>query len=234
MRAVLLSINTMNTVTRSIGTICFVLTILLAEGWTPVQPSANKIIEIGRFSKMDVDEWLEKSFAGNTQYTIRKLQNVYVLQATAKMSASAYYKRVEVNLQETPFLNWSWLIEFALPALNEQSKQGDDYAARIYVVIKTGLAPWNTRALNYVWSSNDTPAQSWPNAFTNKAIMIPLRARKDSTGEWKMEKVNVQEDIKKYLGANINKIDGIAIMSDTDNSGNTAIAHYGDIFFSNY
>lgn len=122
----MLSINTMNTVTRSIGTICLVLTILLVEGWTKVQPSTNKIVEIGRFSKMDVNEWQEKSFAGNTQYKIQKLQNNYVLQATAKMSASAYYKRVKVNLQETPFLNWSWLIESALPELNEQSKQGDD------------------------------------------------------------------------------------------------------------
>lgn len=220
--------------TRGFSCLLLALFILPGPGWTQDQAGANKIIDIARFSQMDINNWREKSFAGNTQYKIRKLQNAYVLQATADMSASAFYKRVKVNLQETPFLNWSWLIESALPALNEQSKQGDDYAARIYVVIKTGLAPWNTRALNYVWSSNDTPAQSWPNAFTNKAIMIPLRARKDATGEWKMEKVNVQEDIRKYLGANIKNIDGVAIMSDTDNSGNIAIAHYGDIFFSNY
>lgn len=232
MRTAIQSINTMHIYFRYICVALLLLAVLLTKGWTIGKPLGDKVIAVSFFSEMDVSDWREKTFSGNTQYEIIKSQDKYVLQATANMSASALYKPINVNLRETPYLNWSWAIKSALPVLNEQSKQGDDYAARIYVLIKTGLAPWKTRALNYVWSSNPMPSQAWPNAFTDKAIMIPLRAGKDSTGEWKMEKVNVRDDIKNYLGANVEKINGVAIMTDTDNSGNTAVALYGDLFFS--
>ncbi len=199
------------------------------------QPLASRqTIEVGRFSSMQINDWREKSFFGNTQYKFIKVKNRYVLQATAQKSASALYKPVDINLQNTPYLNWSWSIISALPSLNEQSKPGDDYAARIYVVVKTGLAPWDKRALNYVWSSNEAPLESWPNVFTDKAVMIPLRAGKDSAGVWQMEKVNVLEDIKKYLRLDVRKIEGIAIMTDTDNSGSFSVAHYGDLYFSSH
>ena len=181
---------------------------------------------------MEIHDWKEKSFRGNTQYSIKQNGSRYVLEATAKMSASALFKRISVNIQDTPFLNWAWQIKSALPPLNEQTKNGDDYSARIYVVVKTGIAPWSTFALNYVWSSNETPSDSWPNAFTRNAIMIPLRNRNDATDVWQTEKINVRADIKKYLGKEIDRITGIAIMTDTDNSGGLATAHYGDIFFS--
>lgn len=197
------------------------------------QPLANQqTVHVGLFSSMQLNEWREKSFFGNTQYKFTKTQNKYVLQATANNSASALYKSIDINLRETPYLNWSWAIISSLPELNEQTKRGDDYAARIYVVVKTGIAPWKVRALNYVWSSNKMPLESWPNVFTNKAVMIPLRAAKDLAGVWQMEKVNVLKDIKKYLRLNVEKIEAVAIMTDTDNSGNFSVAHYGDLFFS--
>ena len=207
---------------------------LCSKGWTMDQPLLNKTIEVGRFSAMQINDWQEKSFSGHTHYKITKSQDKYVLQASANKSASALYKPVEINLHKTPYLNWSWAIISALPELNEQTKPGDDYAARIYVVVKTGSTPWKKRALNYVWSSNNAPPESWPNAFTDKAVMIPLRAAKDLAGVWQMEKVNVLNDIKKYLRINAEKIEAIAIMTDTDNSGSFSVTHYGDLYFSSH
>ena len=222
----------MNTLLSRTTTSLLIIGALIVTGWAMANPILKNVVEIGRFSHMDIQAWDEKSFKGNTQYSFHRTPHNFVLQAQAQASASALFKRIKIDLQTTPYLNWSWLIQSGLPALNEQSKDGDDYAARVYVVIKTGLAPWNARALNYVWSSDTSPPETWPNAFTEKAIMIPLRTKKDAIGAWKMEKVNVQEDIKKYLDIDAKHINGVALMTDTDNSENFAVAYYGDIYFS--
>ena len=194
-------------------------------------PNKSESVSVGLFSNMDTSGWKEKSFNGNTQYQIISEQGKTSLRAVADMSASAFYKKIKVDLNTTPYLNWSWRVDKSLNELNEQTKQGDDYAARIYVIVKLGLAPWNTKALNYVWSSSKGD-QTWPNAYTEKAIMIPMRSRHDSNSQWYMEKVNVMEDFKQYFGIDVDKIDGIAIMTDTDDSELSAIAQYGDIFFT--
>ncbi len=188
-------------------------------------------LKIGFFSEMDLAGWKEKSFNGNTEYKIRSVDGYKFLQASADMSASALYKRVKIDLNKTPILNWSWMINERLPVLTEEVKNGDDYSARVYVIVKRGLAPWKSNALNYVWSSR-TSKNAWPNAFTSKAIMIPLRYQKDFENEWHSEKVNVKEDFKKYFGLDVDHIDGVAIMTDTDNSRLSASASYGDIDFS--
>lgn len=193
--------------------------------------ATNESVSVGEFSVMDLTGWKEKSFNGNTKYQIIDKQDEVYLQASADMSASAYYKKIKVDLTKTPYLNWSWRIDKSLTELNEQTKQGDDYAARIYVIVKLGLAPWKTKALNYVWSSSDGE-RSWPNAYTDKAIMVPMRSRNDNNGQWQMERVNVKKDFMRYFGIEIDKIDGVAIMTDTDDSKLSAVARYGDIFFT--
>ncbi len=188
-------------------------------------------IAVGDFSRMDLSGWDEKSFSGTTDYKIASEEGQKHLQANANAAASALFKKIKVDLNETPYLNWSWRVDKSLTPINEQTKQGDDYAARIYVIVKRGLMPWKTNALNYVWSSNVQPPVSWPNAYTEKAVMIPLRNQNDSDS-WKVEKVNVKQDFKKYFGLDIDRIDGVAIMTDTDNSQSQAIASYGDIYFT--
>jgi hypothetical protein len=194
--------------------------------------SQENIINVGEFSSMNISGWHQKSFSGETLYEIESQYGLKYLYASADKSASALYKKVNIDLEKTPYLNWSWRVDKPLPELNEQTKSGDDYSARIYVIVKRGFAPWKTNALNYVWSSNKAPKQSWPNAFTDKAIMIPLRTSLDANQEWMSEKTNVKEDFKQYFGVEIEAIDGIAIMVDADNSGLQAAASYGDIFFS--
>ena len=208
-----------------------VATLLLATVLLPVV-SKLSIIYVGVFSKSDLSGWSQKSFSEETLYEIESQEGLHYLSANSEMSASAFYKKVKVNLSDTPYLNWSWRVDKPLDQLDEKTKVGDDYAARIYVIVKRGIAPWRTNALNYVWSSNTVIDEAWPNPFTAKAMMIPLRTRAETGAQWRNEKVNVKKDFKKYFGLEIDEIDGIAIMTDTDNSGSRITAAYGDLYFS--
>ena len=194
--------------------------------------SNTNTFEVARFSAMDLDAWERKIFENETNYSLVEENQTYYLQAHSTQSASALYKKLKVDLHNTPYLNWSWRIDQGLPPLNEKEKNGDDYAARIYIVFKTGFTPLSVRALNYVWSSNNLQDSSWPNAFTKKSIMIPLRTQQDGLHVWQHEKVNIKEDLLKHFESMPKHIEGIAIMTDTDNSGNSASASYGDIYFS--
>lgn len=189
-------------------------------------------IHIGRFSNHDLSGWKEKSFVGNTQYSLSQEDNKAVLKAHTAGTASGMFHEIDIDLNKTPYLNWSWKIDNTYQGNNERSKDGDDYPARIYVVVSGGLFFWNTRAINYVWSSNQTTGTSWNNAYTNNAKMIAVRSGNGQTGCWLTEKRNVREDLKQLFGEDISKIHGVAIMSDSDDHGQSATAYYGDIFFS--
>ena len=190
-------------------------------------------IAISNFASDGIKGWEEKSFVGQTDYSVVEKAGEQVLYANAKASASVLYFEKEISLKATPFLNWSWQVENTYGAIDEQTKAGDDYPARIYVVAKTGLFPWNTLALNYVWSSNAAKGQHWPNAFTEKAHMITLQSGDGQKQQWVSEKINVLADFKTYFNADIETINGIAIMTDSDNTGKEAAAFYKKIFFSN-
>lgn len=119
-----------------------------------------------------------------------------------------------------------------LHGVSERDKAGDDYAARIYVVAKGGLAFWKTRALSYVWASREPEGSMWANAFTANAQMIAVRSGSAELGELILEKRNVREDWMRAFGEDIDTIDAVAIMTDTDNSGQRARAWYGQPWFS--
>lgn len=190
-------------------------------------------VPVGEFSKGQLTGWERKAFSGTTQYQLVKEGNNTILKATSNSSASGLGRKMRIDLTKTPVLNWSWRVDNKLEGLDEQSKQGDDYAARIYVVLDGGLLVWNTKALNYVWSGNQPRGTTWGNAFVpNNARMLAVRGQQDSVGGWVREKRNVRADFKRIYGQDITHIDGVALMTDTDNSKRQASAGYGDIFFS--
>ena len=181
----------------------------------------------------DINAWQEKQFEGKTDYQPVVIDGIAALKAHSKSSASGLYREQRIDLYQTPFLNWRWRVERALPRLDEQTKRGDDYSARVYVVIDGGLRFWKTRALNYVWSSSMAPETTWDNAFAGPNVrMMALRNNSNPTAEWLTEKRNILADLKRQFGAEIRYIDAIAIMTDSDNSMGEAIAYYGNIFFS--
>jgi hypothetical protein len=197
-----------------------------------IAQGADKI-SIGDFSSGTLRDWEGQSFKGRTHYRLVEQAGVKVLKADSSASASGLFRKQRIDLTQTPFLNWRWRIENRLGKLNEQSKSGDDYAARVYVVIDGGLAFWRKKALNYVWASTSPKGSIWPNAFAGEHVMmIALRSFGDDTAVWYDEKRNILEDLRMQFGEEIRHIDAVAIMTDTDNAGGRVIAYYGDIFFS--
>lgn len=190
-------------------------------------------IAIGEFSKQQIQVWDTKVFKGKTKYQLVQEGQRWVLKATSKATASGLTRKLRVDLNKTPVLNWSWRVDQALPSLNEQTKAGDDYAARIYVIVDGGLLVWNSKAVNYVWSGSSARGATWRNAYLPKnAQMLAVRGKQDKAGIWVNEKRNVRADFQKLYGVDIQSIDGVALMSDSDNSGAETAATYGDIFFS--
>ena len=207
--------------------------LLSSQILTPPIAAENKLI-VGNFSAGGLDNWESKSFKGFTEYRLVQLSGIQVLKAESANTASGLIKKQRIDLQETPYMNWRWRIENRLSAaLDEQSKSGDDYAARVYVVISGGWAFWRTRAINYVWASSSPAGKSWPNAFAgDHAIMIAVRSANDKTGTWYSEKRNIVNDFKQYIDASIRYIDAVALMTDTDNANGHVTAYYGDIYFT--
>ena len=195
--------------------------------------NATDKVFVGKFSADDLTGWEVKEFKGITHYQLKEQGYTQVLKAESHAAASGLVKTQRIDLDTTPYLNWQWRIEKRLGNMDEQTKSGDDYAARIYIIVSGGWAFWRTRAINYVWSANQEKEAVWSNAFAGKnAMMIALRGRQDAIGVWYQEKRNIRADLKQQFGENIRYIDAVAIMTDTDNAGGDAVSYYGDIFFS--
>ena len=167
-----------------------------------------------------------------TKYTLGNNENGKYIKAEANNSASGLGKELKISLKKTPFLNITWKVEKDLTGIVENSKKGHDYAARVFVVKKTGATPLSNRAMNYVFSSNNDINTHHPSPFTKKSIDYVLSTTKEDLNEWVTVKVNVRDHFKKFHDLDLDDINGIAIMSDTDNSKLNAIAYYQNIYFS--
>ena len=167
-----------------------------------------------------------------TIYTIGSNENGNFLKAVADNAASGLGKEVKIDLNKTPFINITWKIEKDLPGIKENTKKGHDFAARVFAVKKTGATPLSNRAINYVFSSNSEIGFSSPSPYTKKSIDNVLASTKKNLEEWVTVKANVKEDFKRFHDLNVDELDGLAIMSDTDNSKMKAIAYYQNIYFS--
>ncbi len=189
-------------------------------------------VDIGRFSAGDLDGWHRKSFAGETHYSLERDDERLALRAVSEGAASGLYREITIDLGETPLLHWSWKVEGLLEGIDERTRAGDDYPARLYVVFSGGLRFWRTRAINYVWSSHQPVGSEWPNAFTGNARMITVDSGAGRIGQWVTHRRDVRADYRRLFGEDPGKVSAVAIMTDTDNSGQQARAWYGDIRFS--
>jgi len=167
-----------------------------------------------------------------TTYTLGSNENGNFLKAEAEGKASGLGIEKKINLLKTPFINITWKVEKDLFGIDEQSKKGHDYAARVFVIKKTGTTPLSNRAINYVYSSNNEVDKYWRSPFTKKSIDYVLASTKNNLNEWVTVKANVKDHFKKLHMIDVNEIEGVAIMTDTDNSKKLAIAYYQNIYFS--
>ena len=167
-----------------------------------------------------------------TVYSIGNNEKGNYLKAVAENAASGVGKEIKINLDKTPFINITWKIEKDLKGIKENTKKGHDFAARVFVIKKTGATPLSNRAINYVFSSNSNVGETWPSPYTKKSIDRVLASTKSNLNEWVTVKANVKEDFKKFHDLEVKELSGIAIMADTDNSKLTAVSYYQNIFFS--
>ncbi len=212
------------------------------------------IIRVGDFSEQDgviAAPWKDLSFTGiKTVYTVEAHGKKAYIRAEANASASALYRPMDVNVAEYPMLSWRWKIEGVLKKGDARIKAGDDFAARLYVTFaydpkKASLlmkgrsaieeklfgikAPGS--ALNYIWANRLGQGSIVPSPYTGREMMIAVESGNRLAGRWQSEERNVFEDYIKAFGHKPRHVTGIAIMTDSDNTGGRATGYYDNISF---
>ena len=192
-------------------------------------------IKVFDFTETELSELEVRKVRGadnKTTYTVGTNENGSFLKSVADNAASGLGKEIKIDLNKTPFINITWKVEKDLSGIKEDTKKGHDFAARVFAVKKTGATPLSNRAINYVFSSNSDIGLNWPSPYTKKSIDYVLSTTKENLNEWVTVKANVKDDFKKFHNLNVNELDGLAIMSDTDNSKMKSIAYFQNIYFS--
>tara|TARA_B110000305_G_scaffold228433_1_gene278201 strand:- start:398 stop:1042 length:645 start_codon:yes stop_codon:yes gene_type:complete len=208
-----------------------ILVILLASIIFSNGTYAEKIT-IFNFTSNELETLQVKKVKGETTWSLDSNENGNFIKAEAEGKGSGLGKEIKIDLLKTPFINITWKVEKDLYGIIENSKKGHDYAARVFVIKKTGSTGLSNRAINYVFSSNNEVGENWPSPYTKKSIDYVLSSTKNNMNTWVTVKANVKEDFLRLLGLELTDISGVAIMTDTDNSKLKAISYYQDIYFS--
>ena len=184
------------------------------------------------FTEKELETLKVKKVKGKTTWLLGSNENGNFIKAEAEGKASGLGKEIIIDLLKTPFINITWKVEKDLPGIVENSKKGHDYAARVFVIKKTGSTALSNRAINYVYSSNNNVDENWPSPYTKKSIDYILSSTKEDLNKWVTVKANVKEDFMRFHGLDLKDLTGVAIMTDTDNSKLMAISYYQNIYFS--
>ena len=198
-------------------------------------PSFADKVNIFEFTEIELSELDVRKVRGadnKTEYSVGSNKNGNYLKAVADNAASGLGKKVIIDLNKTPIINITWKVEKDLAGIKENTKKGHDFAARVFAIKKTGATPLSNRAINYVFSSNNKIGENSPSPYTKKSIDNVLSTTQENLNEWVTVKANVKEDFKRFHNLDVDQLDGLAIMSDTDNSKFKAITYYQNIYFS--
>ena len=193
--------------------------------------SAEKI-NIFNFTESELKTLKVRKVKGETTWSLGSNEKGNFIKAEAEGKGSGLGKEVKIDLLKTPFINITWKVEKDLSGIIENSKKGHDYAARVFVVKKTGSTALSNRAINYVFSSNSSINDSWPSPYTKKSIDYVLSTTKNDLNTWVTVKANVKKNFMELHGLEVKELSGVVIMTDTDNSKLKAIAYYQNIYFS--
>jgi hypothetical protein len=218
--------------------------------------TAPDVLRIGAFSEADPADdhppgWTPLSFQdidNRTEYRLVRVDSTVVVRAESNGGASGLVRRQQIDPHDFPIMEWRWKVNRVLDAGDASKRSGDDYPARIYVTFAyddlgfgdrmklqalklLGYSDIPTRALNYLWASRAERGQIIPNAYTDWVMMLPVESGPEHVGQWRTERRNVLEDYREAFGEDPPMINGVAIMTDTDDTGESATAYYGDIVF---
>jgi len=208
------------------------ITLIIALFSLIFQSLYSKEVKVFEFTEEEMKTLKINKVKKQTTYTLGSNENGNFLKAEAQGKASGLGIEKKINLLETPFINITWKVEKDLSGIIENSKKGHDYAARVFVVKKTGATALSNRAINYVFSSNNSVDNNWPSPYTKKSIDYVLSTTKEHHDQWITVKANVREHFKKLHDLDVSELTGVAIMTDTDNSKLKAISYYQNIYFS--
>jgi hypothetical protein len=224
----------------------------------PAGSQPLSVIEAGKFSAAQPGETLSpgwkpltfKKIERHTTYALAVDEGVTVVKAVADASASGLTREIRIDPKEYPVLQWRWKVMNILRKGNVHRKEGDDYPARIYITFAydpSRLGVWEKTkyeairllygeypplaAINYIWESQSPGGTVVPNPYTNRVMMFVVESGAVKLEQWVTEERNVYEDYRKAFGEDSPMISGLAIMTDTDNTGEQATAYYGDILF---
>lgn len=186
----------------------------------------------------------------HTTYTLVREQGVTVVKAVSEAGASGLTRDLELDPRDYPLIEWRWRVENVLARGNPARKDGDDYPARIYITFKYDperVSPLERAkfqmarafagkdlpyaAISYIWESKLPRGSLVTSAYTDRLRMFVVQSGAENLGRWQNEERNVYEDYKKAFNEEPSLISGVAIMTDTDNTGEAATAYYGDIVF---
>ena len=214
-------------------------------------------MEVGKFSasrlgSAQTDGWkplMFKKIPKPTAYQLVSDGSAVVVKATSEAAASGLTKEVKIDPSIFPVVQWRWKVENLLVRSDVTRKSGDDYPARLYITFEydpdkvslgrklkynAGRALFGEipiAALNYIWDTKTPPGTVVDNAYTDFAKMIVVESGAEKVGVWVEESRNVYQDYKQAFGEDPSFINGVAIMTDTDNTKERAVAFYGDIRF---
>jgi len=194
----------------------------------PALACAADSLRFGNFAEGGLEGWQHKTFQGETEYRIVDDGGQKVLQATSRAAASGLVYQTTYEPAVYPVLTWRWKVDRVIARGDSRTKAGDDYAARVYVVFPHWFFP-KTRTLNYIWANRLPVETVQPNAFTDNAMMIALQSGPGRVGQWVTERRDIVEDYRRAFGEEPPAVGAIAVMTDTDNTGESATAWYGEI-----
>ena len=225
----------------------------------PCGLAADEVV-IGGFSRLEPsgglpDPWEKMVFPKISRHTIYRLirdGRLTVVQAVSAASASGWMNAYHAPADQHPWISWRWKIAHVLKGGDVAAKRGDDYAARVYIAFEYSPVgkSWAQRmryhaarlvagdklpgsAINYIWANKSPVGTIVPNPYTGQTRMIVLQSGNALAGRWIAEKRNLVRDYQAAFGQKPPPIMGIAIMTDTDNTGESTTAWYGDILLSN-
>jgi len=239
-----------------LGLATFLFDIGLPGAANRLQADSPAVLEIGTFSASTPDGpwpdgWKPLTFPKIPQHTTYRLVKdgeQTVVKASSQASSSGMTREILIDPKEYPIIQWHWKVANVLKAGDVSKKAGDDYPARIYVTFKYdsakvglfGKAKYETAkliygqypplsAINYIWESRAPVGTAVPNPFTDQVHMMVVESGPARLNTWITEERNVYEDYKRAFGEEPPMNSGVAILTDTDNTGESAEAYYGDI-----
>ena len=172
--------------------------------------------------------WREKAFRGRTRYSVVRMDGNACLKAESRAAASGLVYRIRYRLGDYPWLGWRWRVEGTVAGGDALRREGDDYAARIYVVFPHWI-PTRTRSINYIWANKLRRGERVPNAYYAGAVMIAVESGPGRAGRWVREARNVYQDYRDAFGEEPPPVGAVAVMTDTDDTGGSAVAYYDDL-----